>query len=350
MNIVKRTYRTWLIVALLWAAIAPTRSIAQGALPCPPVDVNRADVINNVTSSLGNFTFSTITDFQNGITSTINLYINAKGGKNYAIRYRFLNGANPVLANSGNSISPTNAFRGSASFGAAGWGTLNVQIPNTNVMLTSSWSTLATFKARCAVTNANLAVSFSALGTNAGVNNFFVRGSTPPLSYGNVAVEFQLVNLDNPAAIPDAKSTPFEILIGDVLSFTLNNNNTTITATPLQYINGIEVTAADQLVVTCNNTYDVGVSAASNTLAASGGGAVGTISFSDVSLRVANTVPNMGTTFNRVLSTAAQTLSVGALQGWLKPVSLTYRLQNPNPRNINPGTYSGVIYISVTEN
>lgn len=345
------TYRILLMVALLWVSSGPLRLQAQGNLPCPPVDVNRPDQITSIASAKSSITFVSVQDFQNGVSNAVNLFVNAKGGKNYAIRYRFLNGTTPVLSSGGTTIPASNAFQATASFGAAGWGTLNVQIPNSNVTLANDWNTLATFKARCAVTHGNLIVNLKALGQAAGVTNFFVPGGTPPISYGNLPVEFQLVNLDNAGAVPDQKNTSFEILIGDVLTVTLNNASTTIVATPMDYVNGIEVTAADQLVVTSNNTYDVSVSAASANLVATGGGAVGNITFADLSLRISNTVPGMGTTFSQTLGTITKNLATRALgRAWNKPISLVYRLQNSRPGNLNPGTYSGTIFVTVTEN
>lgn len=338
-----------MMVALLWAAILPGRLKAQGNLPCPPVDVNRPDVFTNATSTIGSFTFQSLADFQNGLNGLINLYINAKGGKTYQVRYRFLNGVIPLLSSSGQTINPTNALQASASFGTSGWGVLNVQMPISNVTLATGWSTLATFKARCAVTRGNLIVNLKALGTTAGVNAFFVKGTTPALDYGKITVEFQLFQVDN-GTQQDLRNVEIGVQVNDIMTFTINASTTTIDATPRDYITGIEVTATNQLTVTSNNPFDISISSAANNLAADGNGAVGNVDFSDISMRVPATVLNMGTLSTRNITTTPQVIASGATGAMNKPVSLTYRLQNTSPKNLHPGTYAGTVYITVTEN
>jgi hypothetical protein len=344
------TYRNFFLIVTLFVAMLPGISRGQGNLPCPPVDVNRADVINSLSATVPSFSFTSISQFQNGLSSLINLYVNAKGGKNYEIRYRFLNGALPTLSASGQTMDVTNAFKADASFGASGWGTLNIQVANKNQTLSTGWSVLGTFKARCAVTNGNFIVNLKALGTNAGVTSFFKKGATPPLDYGAVTVEFQLWRTDD-NTLQDTKTIAFNILVGDVLDFAIGTATTTIDATPWDYINGLDVTMANQLTVTSNNAYDISVSSSSSTLDANGNGAVGAVPFNDISLRIASTTLNMGTLATRNLTTTNQSISTGATgSAMAKPIGLTYHLQNPNPKNLTPGTYSGTIYISVTEN
>jgi len=343
------TYRNLIWCFLLMSAAWPTFTKGQANLPCPPIDVSRADAFYNATSTLSSFSFSNLADFENGKNALINLYIDARGGKTYQIRYRFLNGAEPVLSYRGNSISSSGAFKATASFGSSGWGTLNVQTTSSNVALTTGWSTLATFKARCGVTHGNLMVDLKALGINDGNNNFFVKGATPQIDYGAVTVEFQLFQTDNNTQ-QDLQTIPYEILIGDVLDFSINNGTTTISATPQDYINGIEVTANDQLRITSNSSYSIDVASSSNTLAPTGNGASGTIDISDIQIGIANSTPNMGNTNRQNLHSTSRSIANGAQISYNKSIDLIYRLQNTKPKNLQPGTYSGTIYISVTEN
>lgn len=343
-------YRNFLISCLVAWALTPAVTSAQGNLPCPPVDVNRADIFTSVSSTKSSFSFLTMADFQNGLSTSISLRMNVKGGKTYEVRYRFLNGTTPVLGASGQSMDVTNALKADGAFGAGGWGILNVQIASTNQVLSTNATTLGRFKARCAVTNGDFQVSLKALGTAAGVNSFFKKGATPPLDYGAITVEFQLWRIDD-NTLQDARSVPLEVLIGDVLDFSISNATTNIDATPFDYINGIEVTVPNQLIVSSNNSYDIAVSTASSTLVADGNGATGNVNFADLSLRVSSSTPGMGTITQRTLSTSSQNIATSALGGTMtKPISLVYRLQNSTPKNLTPGTYSGTIYITVTEN